>query len=142
MAPSKKVNCRKFAKFCFKVIKNECKNIKRAAGTRKDYDATGEEPAEYLIELLAHEDTYPAEHLVLTVGGKSCAVESEILYEALKSLPDEQREVILYDFWLELKDREIAERLEVTVRTVYNLRQRAFKRIKTYYEIHGRGRDP
>ena len=142
MAPSNKVNCLKFAKFCFEVIKNECKNIKRAAGTRKDYDVVGEEPEEYLIELLAHEDTYPAEHLTLTVGGKSCAVESEILYEALKSLPDEQREVILYDFWLELKDREIAERLEVTVRTVYNLRQRAFKRIKTYYEIHGRGRDP
>lgn len=82
------------------------------------------------------------EHLILTVGGKSCVVESEILFEALKTLPAEQREVILYDFWLELKDREIAERLEVTVRTVYNLRQRAFKKIKTYYEIHGRGRDP
>lgn len=80
--------------------------------------------------------------MILTVGGKSCVVESEILFEALKTLPAEQREVILYDFWLELKDREIAERLEVTVRTVYNLRQRAFKKIKTYYEIHGRGRDP
>lgn len=142
MVPSNKVNCRKFAKFCFEVIKNECKNIKRAAGTWKDYDAAGEELVEYLIELLAHKDTYPAEHLTLTVGGKSCAVESKLLYEALKSLLDDQREVILYDFWLELKDREIAERLEVTVCTVYNLRQRAFKRIKTYYEIHGRGRDP
>ena len=109
MAPSNKVNRLKFAKFCFEVIKNECKNIKRAAGNRKDHNATGEEPVEYLIELLAHEDTYPVEHLVLTVGGKSCAVESEILYEALKSLPDEQREVILYDFWLELKDGELDE---------------------------------
>ena len=142
MAPSNKVNCRKFAKFCFKVIKNECRNIKREAGTRKEHDAAGEEPVEYLIELLTYEDAYPVEHLVLTVDGKSCAVESEILFEALKTLPDEQREVILYDFWLELKDREIAERLEVAVRTVYNLRQRAFKKIKTYYEIHGRGRDP
>ena len=45
MAPShtEKENCRKFAKFCFKVIKNECSNIKRAAGIRKEYDATGEE---------------------------------------------------------------------------------------------------
>ena len=142
MAPSNKANCRKFAKFCFKVIKNECKNIKRAAGTRKDHNTSDEEPVEYLIELLTYEGAYPVEHLVLTVGGKSCAVENEILFEALKSLPDEQREVVLYDFWLELKDREIAERLEVTVRTVYNLRQRAFKKIKTYYEIHGRGRDP
>ena len=126
MAPShtEKENCRKFAKFCFKVIKNECSNIKRAAGIRKEYDATGEEPVEYLLELLAHEDTYTMENLILVVDGKPCAVESEMLFEALKSLPDDQRKV------------------EVTVRTVYNLRQRAFKRIKSYYELHGQGRDP
>lgn len=135
-------NCRKFAKFCFKVIKNECSNIKRAAGIRKKYDATGEEPVEYLIEILTHEDTYTAELFTLIVDGETCVVENEILYELLKSLPENQRKVILYDFWLELKDTEIAERLEVTVRTVYNLRQRAFKRIKTYYELHGQGRDP
>ena len=76
-----------------------------------------------MLELLAHEDTYTMENLILVVDGKPCAVESEMLFEALKSLPDDQRKVILYDFWLELKDREIAERLEVTVRTVYNLRQ-------------------
>ena len=142
MAPSDKVNCLKFAKFCFEVIKNECKNIKRAANRRKDHSATGEEPVEYLLELLTQEDTYTVEHFILTVDGKSCTVESEILFEALKSLPDDHRNVILYDFWLELKDREIADRLEVTIRTVYNLRQRAFKKIKAYYEIHGRGRDP
>ena len=139
---SGKVNCRKFAKFCFEVIKNECSNIKRKAKIRKGHDATCEEPVEYLLELLACEDIYAVEHLILSIDGKSCAIDSEKLYEALKSLPDNQQKVILYDFWLELKDREILERLEVTVRTVYNLRQRAFKRIKKYYEIHGRGRDP
>lgn len=132
-------NCHKFAKFCFRVIKNECSNIKRAAGIRKDYDATGEEPVEYLLELLSHEDAYTVEDLILNVDGKPCVIESEILFEALKSLPNDQQKTLLYDFWLELKDREIAERLEVTVRTVYNLRQRAFKKIKTYYELHGQG---
>lgn len=57
-------HCRKFAKFCFKVIKNECSNIKRAAGIRKGYDFTDEEPVEYLIELLSCEDTYTAEQLI------------------------------------------------------------------------------
>lgn len=135
-------NCRKFAKFCFSVIKNECSNIKRAAGIRKGYDATGEEPVEYLLELLSHEDAYTVENLILNVDGKPCVIEREILFEALKSLPDDQQKTLLYDFWLELKEREIAERLEVTVRTVYNLRQRAFNRIRTYYELHGQGRDP
>lgn len=61
-------------------------------------------------------------------------VESETLYKALKSLPEKQRDVLLLDFWNNLTDGEIAERLEVTTRTVYNLRQRAYKAIRKFYE--------
>ncbi|WP_366939689.1 sigma-70 region 4 domain-containing protein [uncultured Oscillibacter sp.] len=50
------------------------------------------------------------------------------------TLPNKERRVILYDFCYDLKDKEISEKLAVTVRTVYNLRQRAFKKIRTYYE--------
>lgn len=58
----------------------------------------------------------------------------ETLYKALCSLPEKQRKVLLFDFWGALPDGEIAARMEVTTRTVYNLRQRAFKTIKTFYE--------
>ena len=137
MAPSNKVNCFKFAKFYFKVIKNECKNIKRAANSWKDHSATGEEPVEYLLELLTREDTYTVEHLVLSVNGKSCAVESEILFEALKSLPDDQRNVILYDFWLELNNKEIADRLRLQYArctTSDSVRLRKLKHIMKYMD--------
>lgn len=77
---------------------------------------------------------------MLYVGGYSCAVESETLYKALLSLPEKQRNVLLLDFWGDLSDREISEKMEVTPRTVYNLRQRAFSKIREYYEK--RGRDP
>lgn len=60
-------------------------------------------------------------------------MESETLYEALKSLPEKQRNVLLLDFWRNLSDGEIAERLEVTTRTVYNLRHRAYQAIKKFY---------
>lgn len=131
-----------FDSFCVTVIRNFSRNLKRAAENRRKHDGTGEEPVEYLIELLSYEDIYKAEQLVLSADGLSCVVEDELLYKALLSLPENQQRVILYDFWGELTDREISERLEVTVRTVYNLRQRAFQKIRTYYELHGRGRDP
>ena len=70
---------------------------------------------------------------MLYVGGYSCAVESETLYKALVSLPEKQKNVLLLDFWGDLCDREISERLEVTPRTVYNLRQRAFSKIREYF---------
>lgn len=41
---------------------------------------------------------------------------------------------LLFDFWYAWTDGEIADRMEVTTRTVYNLRQRAFKAIREFYE--------
>lgn len=64
----------------------------------------------------------------------SCVVHSETLYKALRALPEKQRKVLLFDFWYDFTDEEIAKRMEVTTRTVYNLRQRAFKAIKAFYE--------
>ena len=49
------------------------------------------------------------------------------------SLPEKQRKVLLFDFWYAWTDGEIAARMEVTTRTVYNLWQRAFKAIRTFY---------
>ena len=85
-------------------------------------------------------DEYPSDFFVLYVDGHSCVVESEVLYKALSSLPEKQRNVLLLGFWRGLSDGEISERMEVTTRTVYNLRQRAYSRIREYYEK--RGRDP
>ena len=65
---------------------------------------------------------YAADQLVLNMDGLPCVLENKLLYNALLTLPDKERRVILYDFWYDLKDKEISEKLEVTVRTVYNLR--------------------
>jgi len=82
-----------FDSFCVTVIRNFGRNLKRAAENRRKHDGTGEEPVEYLIELLSHEDKYEAEQLVLTVDGFPCVVEDEILYKALLSLTDNQRKL-------------------------------------------------
>ena len=134
--------CKMFESFCITAIRNYSRNLKRAMRNRQKHDGTGEESVDYLIGLLSSEDRYASEQFVLDVDGLPCVLENELLYNALLSLPDQERRVILYDFWYDWKDREISMKLEVTVRTVYNLRQRAFKKIRTYYELHGQGRDP
>lgn len=63
--------------------------------------------------------------------------DNSALYKALLSLPEKQRNILLLDFWGDLSDREISEKMEVTPRTVYNLRQRAFSKICEYYEKRG-----
>ena len=134
--------CSMFESFCIVAIRNFGRNLKRAIKNHRKHDGTGEESVEYLVELLSTEDVYTTDQLVLDVDGLPCALENELLYNALLSLSDKERRVILYDFWHDWKDKEISKKLEVTVRTVYNLRQRAFKKIRTYYELYGQGRDP
>ena len=130
--------CAMFDSFCKTVSRNFVRNLDRTVGNRDKHFS--DEPVDYLLETLGRRDEYPSESFVLYAGGTSCAVESETLYKALLSLPEKHRNVLLLDFWGDLTDREISERMEVTPRTVYNLRQRAFSKIREYYEK--RGRDP
>lgn len=123
--------CAMFDSFSKTASRNYYRDLLRAEKRRDSH--YHEEPVEYLLELLGHRDAYPSDSFVLYVDGHSCVVESETLYEALKSLPEKQRDVLLLDFWHNLTDGEIAERLEVTTRTVYNLRHRAYRAIRKFY---------
>ena len=73
-----------------------------------------DEPVDYLLETLSHDDRYPSDHFVLYADELSCVVHSETLYKALCSLPEKQRKVLLFDFWYDWTDGEIAARMEVT----------------------------
>ena len=138
-APSEKYKQRiveMFDSFCKTVSRNYSRNLKRA---KRNHDKHfTQEPVELLLELWGEWDEYPSHPYSLYVNEYPCAIESETLYNALLFLPEKQRMVILLDFWQDLPDKEIAKRMEVATRTVYNLRKRAFVAIKKYYEHHGR----
>ena len=123
--------CAMFDSFCKTVSRNCVRNLRKAEENHDKYFV--DEPVEYLLELLSHKDKYSSDSYVLYVDGHSCVVENETLYKALRSLPEKQRKVLLLDFWRDFSDKEISTYLEVTTRTVYNLRQRAFKTIREYY---------
>ena len=130
--------CAMFDSFCKKVSRNYLRDLERAEERRDKHYSGG--PVDYFLELSGRRDAYPSDSFVRYADGLPCAVESEILYKALSSLTEKQRNVLLLGLWRGLSDREISERVEVTTRTVYNLRQRAYSRIREYYEK--RGRDP
>ena len=121
-----------FDSFTKTVARNFSRNLKRAKENRDKHFL--EEPIDCILELLSHEDRYPSDYFVFFADELSCVVYSETLYKALLSLPENQRKVLLLDFWYDLTDEEIAKRMEVTVRTVYNYRQRAFQAIRRFYE--------
>ena len=56
----------------------------------------------------------------------------------LQSLPEKLRNVLLLDFWCDLTDKEISKPMEVTTRTVYNLRRHSYSKVREFYEKRGR----
>ncbi len=89
---------------------------------------------QYLFDLHGHTSTYPSDQLMIHADKFSCVVFNEELYEALLSLPQQQRTVLILDFWYGWPDEKISRYMGVTTRTVYNLRQRAFKTIRSFYD--------
>lgn len=126
-----------FDSYCKTSARNAVRNLKRAKANQAKHEATIDESMQYIFDLLSHEDTHLSDQYVLSADKFSCVVYSETLYKALLSLPDQQRAVLLLDFWHGWTDEEISKNLEVTIRMVYNLRQRAFTAIKRFYEKEG-----
>lgn len=122
-----------FDSFAKTALRNLSRNLKRDKANKENREGVIDAPMQYIIDTLSHEDTYGVEH-ILYADKFTCVVHNQTLYEALLNLPDQQRAVLLLDFWQGWTDIEIANELEVTTRTVYNFRQRAFKAIQRFYE--------
>ena len=143
--------CAMFDSFCKTVSRNYVRNLERAERNRQKHIMDA--PVSFFLELLGHEDHHPSDAFTFCINEQAyedaftfCINEQayeiadEHVYHALLGLPKKQRTIIILSFWEELSDRQIAEKMEVTPRTVYNLKCRAFSSIREFYEK--RGRDP
>ena len=90
-----------------------------------------------LMNVLEIEDVYPSEHFILDNEKYPCLIASDWLYDAMLELPKIQRETLILEFWYGYGDQEIAAYFHVTLRTIYNWRQKAFTAIRKYYERNG-----
>ena len=78
------------------------------------------------MEQLAAYDRYPWEYNTFILGGDVILIENDLLADALNALPQDNRDILLMYWFLELADREIGERLSLSRRTVNNRRQQAY----------------
>lgn len=129
--------CAMFDSYCKTVLRNASRNIKRTQANCKKHMVMAGEQIQYLFDQQGDEDTYSLYHLTIRVDKFSCVVFSETLHKAMLALPKQQCMVLMLDFWNGWADEKIAKYMQVTPRTVYNLRQRAFKAIRSYFEKEG-----
>lgn len=97
-------------------------------------EVTGMEVLEHTSETNGKEDMYPSEFVVEDEHGHSCVVTLDWLYQAMLLLEKEQREVLILEFWDGVSVSDIAKSLEVSEKTIYNRKRKAFNSIRNYYE--------
>lgn len=123
-----------FDSYCKTVMRNASKNLKRAQANSQSHVIANSDQIQYIFDSYNHDDTYPSEYLMIYAGKFSCAVYSGMLHQVMASLPEPQRMILILDFWYGWPYGKISRYMKISTRTVYNLRQRAFKTIRSHFE--------
>ena len=119
-----------FDSYCKKVLKCEACNGYRQISRRQKRFTSLEELSEAEMAQLAVYDCYPWEYTTFPVGGAVILIEDDGLAEALLALPQEDRDIFMMHWFLNMVDREIAEYMNMARRTVNTRRQKAYRLLK------------
>ena len=119
-----------FDSYCKKILKCEACNGYRQISRRQKRFASLEELSEAEMAQLAVYDRYSWEYTTFPIGGAVILIEDDRLAEALSALPQENRDIFLMYWFLDMADREIAEYMNMARRTVNTRRQKAYRLLK------------
>ncbi|NDO20422.1 sigma-70 family RNA polymerase sigma factor [Lachnospiraceae bacterium MD329] len=73
---------------------------------------------DYDIEWMGEDDIYPSERIIFDGKGHSCTIQTEWLYDAMLRLDDKYKSVLILKYWYGFLQKEIAEMLHVSRRTI------------------------
>ena len=120
-----------FEVFCKKVVSMELLNHKRNVRSKSKKDK------EILISDISDElsinDDYFSEYL-FQAAGFEFIVKSDYIANALRSLPQQQIEIILLSYFLDISDAEIGKKLDMLRSKVQYHRTAALKKLKKEME--------
>ncbi len=86
------------------------------------------------IDKLSVYDTYFADTHIFSVLNCDVIVNDESIAQALKNLPGHKRDIILLSYFLDMSDREIANKLNMVRSTVQYRRTSILKELKKFME--------
>lgn len=123
-----------FDSFCKRLLKNETKDYYRRMQHRRKYEVSLSELPEETLSQLAVWDSYFENTYLFEIMGFEISIKDELLAEALKTLPQDRREIILLSYFLGMTDPEIAEHLNLVRRTVAYRRTSTLQALKKCME--------
>lgn len=142
LTPSQKKTVRhQFDSFCRKVLRDEARNYAKHIAWRSDHEVSLSELSEEQMTKLYVLDEYPSEQFHFHVQGFGVTVRNEKLADALNTLSDEKRDIVLLAYFMDMTDQEIADRLNLVRRTVQYKRTSSLEEMKQRMEVKDDGKE-
>jgi RNA polymerase sigma factor (sigma-70 family) len=120
--------------YCKKILKYRVYDYYRKMKRRRAREVSFNELSEQGLEKLSGTDEYFKDACHFHVLGRDITVSDEQIAEALNALPVDQRDIILLSYFLDMTDREIAERMDIVRRTVAYRRASTLRKLKKFME--------
>ncbi len=129
---------RSFDCYCKRLLKNEMRTYYNEMKRRRKHEVSFSELTAKELEQLSACDTYFADsQYIFNVLGNDILVRDETIAEALNSLPENKRDIILLSYFLDMTDREIGEQLNLVRSTVQYRRTSILRELKKIMEGKG-----
>ena len=119
-----------FDSYCKKVLKYEAYNGYREISRRQKCEALFSELSEEELAQLTVMTATPGSTQPSPWEAAVILIEDDRLAEALNALPQDNRDIFLMYWFLDMADREIAEHMNMARRTVNTRRQKAYRLLK------------
>ena len=108
-----------FDAYCKRLVKNEAIDIQRKNARQGQKEISFSEISKRDLPYIQYMDDYPSDRKVFSVLNTSVEIENEDLGAALAELSPERRIIVLLSYLLDMKDRESAEQLNLSLSTVH-----------------------
>lgn len=120
----------RFDSYCKKVIRNCFRNIVRAYQRRRNWET-------WLDESMIRNEGYHEIHSVYCVECRGIQVQiaNDDLRIALDMLPETEKVVIILRCFRHWTDKRIADYLGLSVRAIYDRRQKGFYQLRLFLEL-------
>lgn len=120
--------------YCKKILKNEAYNIQKEYARLREKEISFDELSEKEQETLSVSDEYFAEEYVFDVLDSKIPVRNEHLANALQSLSERKRDIIILSYFLDMTDKEIAVKLNMVRKTVQYHRTKSLQELRKRLE--------
>ncbi len=124
----------RFDRLCQIALKGEAINYYKHMDYRRKHEILFSELSEKELRELSTLDEYGAENVHFQVQGYDIEVKNTLIAEALQTLTQRKRDVILLSYFMGMSDAEIAREMNLVRSTIHEHRTRSLEILKEVME--------